>query len=130
MLGQKRGEPGERSLTGPVQLDQFARILASLLIPHDDAPADAEVSVPPRFVEAAGVGRDPQLKVAGFVGLLADGLEPRGDGVNVTRDHGDAVSWFVGLANGEGNDGAAISGKNVLAAGLQLVGPRARGVEL
>ncbi|KAI9149375.1 Protein SYG1 [Paramyrothecium foliicola] len=108
---------------GPAQLDELGGRLARLLVANDDAAADAEVAVPPGGVEAAGVGGDAELDVAGAVGLGAHGLELGREGVDVAGDDADAVARLVGLADLEGDKGAAVAGNPVLAAGLELASP-------
>jgi hypothetical protein len=41
----------------------------------------------------------------------------------MTGDHGNAVTGLVGLADGEGDDGAAVSGGVVLATRLEFASP-------
>lgn len=62
--------------------------------------------------------------------LFADGLEAGGEGVDVTGDHSETVAWLIGLADGPGDDGAAIASRVVLSAGLDLARPRVSAVKL
>lgn len=116
---RQRGDLGNR----PVQLDELAGGLARLLIAHNDSAADAQVSIPPGLVQGAGVGGNAELDVAGRGWLFADGLESGCQGVDVAGNHANTVAGLVGLADGKGDDGAAISSDPVLAAGLDLAGP-------
>lgn len=116
---RQRGDLGNR----PIQLDQLAGGLARLLIAHNDSAADAQVSIPPSLVQGAGIGGNAELDIAGRVWLRADGLEPGCQSVDVAGDHANAVARLVGLADGKGDDGTAIAGDPVLAAGLDFVGP-------
>jgi hypothetical protein len=119
MLGVFRG--GGR--TWPVELGELHRGLARAGVADNDTATDAEVPVPPRLVQGAGVLGHAELDVAVGVGLLARGLEAGGEGVNVAGNHGDTIAGFVALGDGEGDDGAAVARGEVLAAGLELVGP-------
>lgn len=118
-MRRQRGDLGN----GPVQLDELAGGLARLLIAHNDSAADAQVSIPPGLVQGAGVGGNAELDVTGRGWLLADGLESGCQGVDVAGNHANTVAGLVGLADGKGDDGAAIASDPVLAAGLDLAGP-------
>lgn len=57
------------------------------------------------------------------VGLRAGRLESGGEGVDVAGDHGEAIAGLVCLADSESDDGAAITGREVLAPWLELASP-------
>lgn len=113
------GDLGNR----PVKLDELGGRLAGFGVANHDTAADAEVAIPPCLVEAAGVLGHAELHIACLAGPVADGLEARGEGIDVSADHGHAAAGLVGGADGEGDDGAAVAGDPVLASGVDFAIP-------
>lgn len=117
-------------LTWPAKLHKLHGRLSSLLISDNDSSPDTQVPVPPCRIQPPGIGSNTQLDIAVAAGLRADGLESRRQSINMSRNHGNSISGFVCLANGECDDGAAIAGRVVLPPGLELAYPAIAAWEL
>lgn len=109
--------------TWPVKLGELHRCLASVGVSDDDTATNAQVSVPPSLVQSTGILRDTQLNVSIVSWLRACRLEAGGKSVDVASNHRSTIPGLVGLADSEGDDGAAIAGNIVLSTRLQLANP-------
>lgn len=108
---------GRDSDEGAVDLDETGDNGIRVLFADEDATGDAQVAIEPRVPDATAIGLDADLQEA--VGrLLADGLDAQAGRVGVGADHADWVSGLPLGTDGEGNDGRAVAGHIVLAAGL------------
>ena len=109
--------------TGPIQLGQLDKRLASLRISDYNPASNAKISVPPCLVEGTSILRNAKLDVAIVIGFVARWFESSGERVDVTSDHSHAIARLVGLPHRKANDGAAIASNEVFAARRELSCP-------
>lgn len=113
----ERGDAQQRL----VHLDELLDDVVALA--HHDAAGETQVAVEPRVPDAAAVRLDADLQVPD-VALLGDGLDAQAGRVGVGADDGDGVAGPPFAANGKGQDGRAVAGEVVLAAGAEGRCPR------
>jgi hypothetical protein len=97
-----------------VDLDELLDNVA--IFTDKDATGKTEVSVEPRVPDTTSVGLDTNLKKPDLL-LLGDGLDAEARRVGMCADNGDGVARAPLSANGEGDDGGAVAGQVVFAAG-------------
>lgn len=119
--------------------DQLGGDLAAGGADHGTA-SEGEVPIEPGVPEPAAVGLDADLDVGtGLAEFFGDGLDAEGGGVGVSAEESHAIAglrvsvdggWGRGGGahlplgtDGEGDDGGAIAGEEVAAAGLDGGGP-------
>lgn len=113
----QRGDAQQRL----VDLDQLLHDVVAVTDQH--AAGQAQVAVEPRVPDAAAVRLDTDLQVAD-VALARDGLDAQAGRIGVGADDGDGVAGAPLAADGKGEDGRAVAGEVVLAAGAEAGGPR------
>lgn len=108
----QRGDPQQRL----VDLDQLLHDAVALA--DQDSSRKTQVAVEPRVPDAAAVGLDADLQIA-HVALPGHGLDSQARRIGVGADDGDGVAGAPLAADGKGEDGRAVAGEVVLAAGAQ-----------
>lgn len=102
---------------GFVDLDELLSDGAVCLFDHYST-SDTQIAVEPCMPQPTTVCLDANLQIA-FILLLRYGLYSKTWRVCVCADHADGVSWLPLLADGEGDDGGAITGQVVLSSRLE-----------
>jgi len=115
-------EMNRKRHTRPAKLHKSRRDL-SLAILNQNTSTNTKISIPPSRVQSSSIWCNAQLNIASRSLLVRDRLQSSSQSIDVSTNHGDAVSTPVCRTNSKSDEGGAVSRGVVFPSCLELVVP-------